>query len=142
MTIRVALHSGSTAAPIARPALFAFGALLIALLVVLAFALWPQSTPISDVRVINASTHTLRNIVVGKGHYNDLGPGQASEYRSWGPAFPHERVSFELDQTRMLQAPDDHFGEKPLGPGKFSFKVELDTSQPAGFATSVARDSM
>jgi len=70
---------------VARPTYWLTAATVTGLLVVLVFALWPKEIPQSKVRVRNASSVTLQNVVVGKAHYGDLGPGESSQYQTWGP---------------------------------------------------------
>jgi hypothetical protein len=126
--------------PITQPQLSALGALIVALALVLTFVLWPKPVPISDVRVLNASSHTLHDVVVAGTHYGDLAPGQVSTYVAWGPAYSLERISFEVDGRRLLQQPEDHTGPS-LGPGHFTYRIRLDGSSPIGeFTATSERD--
>ena len=81
--------------------------------------------PRSSVRVRNTSNVVLHEVVVGNVHYGDIAAGESSAYQSWGPAYPHPKIEFEVDGRRLLQIPDDHVGENELGPGRFTYVVTV-----------------
>ena len=125
---------------VARPTYWLTAATVTGLLVVLVFVLWPKEIPQSNVRVRNASSVTLQNVVVGKAHYGDLGPGESSQYQTWGPAYPHPRLEFESGGTHFRQIPEDHYGESTLGTGQFTYVLTLAASSPEGFSVVVTKD--
>jgi hypothetical protein len=81
--------------------------------------------PVSDIRVRNASSLTLRNVIVANVHYGDLGAGETTDYKSWGPAYPHPRVRLELDGTRLRCGPLYHWGQLALGGGRFTYVLTV-----------------
>ena len=82
---------------------------------------WRHADPKSDIRVRNASGVMVHSVVVGSVAYGDIGAGETTGYKEWGPAYPHPRVEFELGGARLRQIPDDHYGEVVLGRGKFTY---------------------
>ena len=92
---------------------------------VVVIAGWPRQVPRSSVRVRNTSGVVLHKVVVGNVHYADIAAGESSAYQSWGPAYPHPKIEFEVDGQRLRQIPEDHVGERELGPGRFTYVVTV-----------------
>jgi hypothetical protein len=96
-------------------------ALLIVFLLIALVTISSFKSPVSDIRIRNATNRDLQDVVVGRGRYGQIGRGDVSEYQSWGPAYRYARVSLVADGKPMLLQPDDHFGETALGPGRFTY---------------------
>jgi hypothetical protein len=97
--------------------------------------------PVSDIRVRNASSFTLRNVIVGKVHYGDIGAGETTVYRSWGPAYPHPRVRFDVGEVHLRRLPLYHFGETALGAGRFTYVLTVGTpTSRTDFSVTVVKD--
>jgi hypothetical protein len=95
----------------------------------------------SDIRVRNASVVTLRNVTIGAVNYGDLAAGETSDYKMWGPAYRHCKVQLEVDASKLLHPSELHFGERPLGPGKFTFVLEVEAPTPkSDFSVTVLKD--
>ena len=133
--------SDSDGTRIFSPSFPATAGVTAALLGTLCFALWPKPVPTSTVRVVNASSQMLHSVLVGRGRYGDLAPGEASAYQTWGPAYAHERISFEVDGRQLLQQPEDHVGEEPLGRGAFTYAINVDASAIPGFSAVLHKDA-
>ena len=43
-----------------------------------------MKAPVSEIRIRNATDRDLENVVVGRGHYGQIGRGEVSGYESWG----------------------------------------------------------
>lgn len=95
----------------------------------------------SDIRVRNASNVALRDVIVGGIHYGDIGAGQITDYRSWGPAYPHPIVRFEMGGIHLRQAPIYHFGETRLGAGRFTYVLTVARPKSkSDFIVTVVKD--
>jgi hypothetical protein len=123
------------------PSFPAIAGLTAALLGVLCFVLWPKSVPMSNVRVANSSSQTLHSVLVGKGRYGDLAPGQVSAYLTWGPAYAHERISFDVNGKHLLQQPEDHYSEYPLGQGAFTYVIGVNDDSLSSFSAVLHKDA-
>jgi hypothetical protein len=88
--------------------------------------------------VQNASSVVLHHVVVGNVHYGDISAGESTAYQSWGPAYPHPKVEFEVDGQRLRQIPEDHVGESILGSGQFTYVVTVATPKSEGDFSVVA----
>jgi hypothetical protein len=97
--------------------------------------------PVSDIRVRNASSLTLRNVIVGKAHYGDIGAGETTDYKAWGPAYPHPRVRFEANGIHLRRLSLYHFGETALGTGRFTYVLTVGTPRSeTDFLVTVVKD--
>ena len=130
----------SARAQIFSPSFPVIAGVTVALLSLLCFALWPKPVPMSNVRVANSSSQMLHSVLVGKGRYGDLAPGQVSAYLTWGPAYAHERISFEVNGRHLMQQPEDHYGEYPLGQGAFTYVIGVNDDAIAGFSAVLHKD--
>ena len=97
--------------------------------------------PVSDIRVRNASSVALRDVIVGRVRYGDIGAGEHTDYKPWGPAYPHPIVRFEMGGIHLRQVPLYHFGEKVLGTGKFTYILTVATPKSkSDFSVTVVKD--
>lgn len=127
---------------IAKPR-FLLTATVVGLVIAGLFAItpWFKPAPTSDVRVRNVSTSALRSVVIGSTTYGDIGVGETSGYKTWGPAYSTSRVEFEIDGKSMRRVPDDHVGDKPLGNGHFTFVLNAsDPTSEVDFSVDVVRE--
>lgn len=100
-------------------------ALLIILFVAALVVVSSIKAPVSDIRIRNATGEDLQNVVVGRGHYGNIGRGEVSGYESWGPAYRYARVSVMVGGKAMLLQPEDYFGLEPLGKGRFTYILSI-----------------
>jgi hypothetical protein len=122
-----------------------YSVLIVILVVVLVGTLlaapWRHADPKSDVRVRNASGVPVRHVIVGNTVYGDIEAGGTTGYKTWGPAYPHPRVEFEMGGVRLRQIPDDHYGEAVLGAGRFTYVVIVGTLKfESEFSIVAAKD--
>jgi hypothetical protein len=126
---------------LSRPPFWVTTATVAAVLGVLSVAYWPRALPKSEIRVHNASGVTLHDVIVDRAHYGDIAAGESTAYQSWGPAYPHPKVQFEVGGTRLEQIPVDHVGENILGAGRFTYAITIGAPKSrSGFSIEVARD--
>jgi hypothetical protein len=124
-----------------QPRYWTVAATTVAVIAVVLIAVWPHEVPKSSVRVRNASDVVLHNVVVGNVHYGDISAGESSAYESWGPAYPHPKIEFDVDGQQLRQIPDDHVGENVLGPGQFTYVVTVARPKSeADFAVVAVQD--
>jgi hypothetical protein len=100
-------------------------ALLIVIFVVGLVVVSGMRGPASDIRIRNATGRDLQDVVVGRRQYGKIGRGETSGYQSWGPAYRFARVSVIAEGRPMLLQPEDHFGETPLGSGRFTYILSV-----------------
>jgi hypothetical protein len=100
-------------------------ALLLISLLITIVAVSSIKAPVSDIRIRNSTDRDLHDVAVGHGHYGLIGRGEVSDYQTWGPAYKYARVSLIVDGKPMLLQPIDHFGETPLGPGRFTYILSI-----------------
>ena len=117
-------------AAISRANWFAIAATLfvVALLIAVVFGRSVKS-PISDIRIRNATNRNLQGVVVGRSHYGSIQRGESSGYQSWGPAYRYASVSLLADGKPVRLQPIDYVGETPLGPGRFTYILRLHQGQ-------------
>jgi hypothetical protein len=126
---------------IAQPRFGVALSLVVALGVVLTFMLWPKPVPLSNVRVHNASAYTLSEVTLGRGRYGNIRPGETTSYIGWGPAYSHEYAAFVSGGKPHAQMPEDHFNEKPLGPGNYTYTIDFGgSSDSTAFILELSKD--
>lgn len=87
---------------------------------------------VSMVRIHNDSRWTMRDVqanFTGAIHdYGDLPPASHSGYQPAPGAFRYARITATVNnQPRQFQ-PNDYLGETPLGPGRFTYSLDVDAS--------------
>ena len=98
----------------------------------------PKEVALSNIRVRNASNLALHDITVGKVHYGDLGAGESSQYKSWGPAYRSQRVGVDVDGVRHVRDPTPELGASPLGAGRFTYVLTF--FPPQSFSVTLVRE--
>jgi hypothetical protein len=122
---------------------FVVFAFVLAVLISLALPIQPYAPPSvsSDVRVRNLSSFQLHFLKIGGQIYGDVGPGETTAYRNWGPAYSSSGIWFQVDNRQYSRTPDDYLGEPPLGTGHFTFVINLPSQSPgANFSVEVTTD--
>lgn len=87
-----------------------------------------QETEI-NIRVYNASGHQMNSIILNGLEYGNLEPGEMSGYQKHELAYEIASVSLYVEDSNIQIIPFDYVGEKPLRPGKYTWKLELDADQ-------------
>jgi TonB family protein len=81
------------------------------------------------IRVRNGSRQDLKDIVVGDKHYRDIKPGAVTDYQIWTSAYRYAHVSLTAGSSPMAVQPIDYVGESQLGPGHFTYVLEIRDSE-------------
>lgn len=115
-------------------------ALLTILFVAVLVVVSSIKSPVSDIRIRNATGEDLQNVVVGRGQYGNILRGEVSGYESWGPAYRYARVSVMVGGKAMLLQPEDYFGLESLGKGRFYVVSIRHTSQAEELEIAVEKD--
>jgi hypothetical protein len=127
------MDPGATEVPqfFARPG-FVIALLIVAVLFApLMLALWPKPMAVtSAIRVRNLSAVQLRDVRLGRALYGNIGAGETTSYRTWGPAFAMSAMRFDVDGKSYSHVPIDYVGDKPLGAGHFTFMIQMPTGVP------------
>lgn len=87
------------------------------------------------VRVVNASPRELRAVTVVFPRDERLAAavlasGAATPYRRVRDAYRYAYVEAVVDGERLVLQPIDYVGERPLGPGCFTYDLTLDAPGP------------
>jgi hypothetical protein len=100
--------------------LLALGAIL-----VLLFAEYGRTSTAgySQVRVRNGTGAPLKDVKVNDIAYGDIPPAGVSGYRGMASAYGYAKVDLVTGGKRIFLKPDDYVGEKPLGPGHFTYLI-------------------
>src|SRR4051812_31844090 len=80
----------------------------------------------TEIRVRNDANIDFVNVIVGKDtKFGDIKRGEVSGYRRWNGAPPYVNISATASGKRMRFVPDDYFGARPLGEGRFTYVVTI-----------------
>lgn len=80
------------------------------------------------VRVVNDSGVPIKNIRLNGVSFGDLSVGVTSRYRPLSTAYPYASLRVEVANKAYEWMPDDHFGEKPLGKGNFTYSIQRENT--------------
>lgn len=87
------------------------------------------STVPVEVRVENASGQLMEDVLVGfpdeEVDYGDVGPGEATGYRTVGRAYRYAYVRTEVSGDTMALQPIDYVGESLLSGGRYTYRLDL-----------------
>jgi hypothetical protein len=100
-------------------------ALLIIFLLIALVAVSSIKAPLSQIRIRNSTDRDFEDVIVGRGHYGSIRPGDVSGYQSWGPAYRFARVALTADGKPLRLQPEDYAGETPLGIGRFTYVLSI-----------------
>lgn len=105
---------------------------------VIAYILPAAQAPPSHVRIRNDSGYPFREVVVDGQAFGNIDPGEQSEYRVLRKAYPTAQVRLVAAGHDFRLQPEDHFGEHPLGKGRFTYALKIvDVGSPHGLAISL-----
>ena len=86
-----------------------------------------------NIRLSNISNYHYENVVVntstGRVNYDDLNPGEVSDYKSFEMAYRYAFVELSIDGEVFTLQPIDYVGEKPLEAGNYTYEIEANDSQ-------------
>lgn len=112
----------------------------------------PQEVPqsplpqpaVTMVRLHNATGSTLEDIRVTFARipvdYGDLAPGATSEYRPAEGAYRYAMIEARIGGEPFVLQPIDYVGETPLGPGRFTYRLEPWPEQRGFVVAEATRD--
>lgn len=86
------------------------------------------------IRVENSSTLDFKDILVSSGsgnvEFGDLKAGKKSDYKKFESAYRYGFVSLLADGKELKIQPFDYVGETPLSKGQYTYKFNVDSSDP------------
>lgn len=103
-----------------------FGALLAA---VFALHMSRPAAIASHVRVQNDTGVPLQNVRINGIAYGDLAIAALSQYQRQSPAYRYAKVELRILGKNVHLLPDDYVGERPLGPGRFTYRLQMGTAK-------------
>ncbi|QNA98622.1 hypothetical protein [Massilia sp. Dwa41.01b] len=77
----------------------------------------------SMVRVSNDTGVPINNIILNDVSFGYLSNKQISEYKPLTNAYPYAHLRLEVANKKFEWMPDDHYGEKPLGKGNYTYSI-------------------
>jgi hypothetical protein len=96
---------------------------------------------VSHVRIRNGTSYPFQQVVVDGQVYGNIDPGKESAYGDLRNAYPSAQVRLIAAGHELRIQPEDHFGEEPLGRGRFTYALKIaDLGSPYGLAISVEPD--
>ncbi|MEP0712676.1 hypothetical protein [Algoriphagus sp.] len=86
------------------------------------------------IRVENASSVDFKDIRISSGstpvEFSDVKAGKKSEYKEFESAYRYGFVSLLANGTELRIQPFDYVGETPLSKGYYTYKLDIDDSNP------------
>src|SRR5687767_5380837 len=83
----------------------------------------------SRIRVENGSEHVLSDVTFSAGHeplhFESLAPGERTEYVTVDRAYRYGFLEVFVQGERRVMQPIDYVGERPIGEGRFTFRIVL-----------------
>jgi hypothetical protein len=77
------------------------------------------------IRIHNVSAHDFENIIAGDHFYGAVDSAAFSEYADLGVAYHYNYVELTADGADFVIQPIDYVGETPLGPGYFTYEIDI-----------------
>lgn len=84
-----------------------------------------EKTAGSEIRLINISNTDFVDVIVGGINYGDVKRGQSTGYQHWQVAYRYASVQLKSGGKSYFLQVDDYVGEKPLGSGRFAYRIKL-----------------
>jgi hypothetical protein len=86
------------------------------------------------IRVENGSAVDFKDILISSGsipiEFGDISAGQRSDYKEFESAYRYGFVSLLVNGKELRIQPYDYVGETPLSKGYYTYKLNLDTTDP------------
>ena len=83
----------------------------------------------SEIRVRNGAGVDFKGVMVGNKEYGDIKSGAITDYQRWKLAYRYSSVSLTADSKPLKIQPIDYHGETPLGEGKFTYVLTIESGQ-------------
>ena len=87
-----------------------------------------STTPV-EVRVANASSQIMEEVLVAfpddEVAYGDVGPGEATGYRTVSRAYRYAYVRTVVGGDTLVLQPIDYVGESLLAGGRYTYRLDL-----------------
>ena len=84
-----------------------------------------KATP-TEIRIRNGSDSDFQAVVVGGVRFGDIKAGAATDYRAFSNALPIADANLVIGSNRLSYMPIDYVGYEPLGPGRFSYVLDIE----------------
>lgn len=85
---------------------------------------------VTKLRVENMSNVDFSQVVIGfpgeEAHYGAVQAGRSSEYRVFETAYRYGDVKVKAANETYAIWPIDYVGEEPLGPGRFTYMLDIE----------------
>jgi hypothetical protein len=101
----------------------------IAFATLLLFMLGCDSDNSTYVRVRNNTDKDFSNVTINDNKFGDIKSGEASEYQILAMAYPDPYLGLSVGTNQLKSAPAQYQGEQALGPGRFSYVVDIKEQQ-------------
>ena len=86
------------------------------------------------IRVENASEVDFKEVFVSSGNgsaeFGDISAGQRSEYQEFESAYRYGFISLLANGQELRMQPIDYVGETPLSKGYYTYRINIDNSDP------------
>lgn len=98
------------------------------------------------IRVKNSSTYTIENLRINTGGgeyvYEEISPGEVSDYDEYDYSYSYFFVSFSVDTSNFVRQPIDYVGESKIKSGKYTFDISIETfeNRPTHFSGNLKKD--
>lgn len=93
------------------------------------FTLGCDSDTATYVRVRNNTDKDFSSVTINENTFGDIKTGDASGYQILAMAYPDPYLSVSVGTNRLKSEPAKYQGEQALGPGRFSYVVEIKDQQ-------------
>lgn len=77
------------------------------------------------IRIHNVSPYEYQALEVGDEFYGTLAPDAYTEYREYPIAYRYNYVRLTIAGDEFVLQPIDYVGETPLGPGQFTYEIDV-----------------
>ncbi len=98
------------------------------------------------IRVQNSSAYTIENLRINTGGgeyvYEEISPGEVSDYSEYDYSYSYFFVSFSVDTTNFVRQPVDYVGEAKIKSGKYTFDISFESfeNRPLYFSGDLKKD--
>ncbi len=93
------------------------------------------------IRIHNASRYDYQDLQVGDQHYGTLSADEVTEYRDFDTAYHYNYARLLIDGDEFIIQPIDYVGERPLGGGHFTYRIEVTNYQTRLLTITTSADS-
>ena len=99
---------------------------------------------LTEIRVKNVSLYDFDDVEVvapgGMAHYGQVLIQESSAYQSFTEAYRYSFINVIIDGQDFVLQPIDYVGETPLGPGKFTYVIDVPDLESTGITLLLTVD--